>query len=494
MTQKRKFAAYFYNPVTYVGACVALLFFISEVFLFAIDLTSHGRNLYLGLLTYILLPVFLILGLIMIPVGALWEKRRIAQGKSPLEFKKFRIDLSISHHRNMVMVFLIGTAILVMMTFAGLYKGFQYTESVEFCGVLCHKVMNPEYQTYLHSPHANVKCVECHIGSGADWYLHSKLAGARQALKAVTNTYKAPIETPVRDLRPANEICLECHSPGKKFSTYDFNRTYFLTGSEEPWKIRMHLNVGGGGDKSHGVHAHMNIEHDIYYAAEDAERQKLTWVKSVDKAGKETVYIAPGSKWSDAPPKPSEIRKMDCIDCHNRPTHRFQAPYRIINQAMQAGEIDPAVPEVKEQALEALSGKYDKDAQALAAIGGKLRDYYKKKHADFYAANPAAVDRSIEKIKDLYAHNMFPEMKVRWDTHPDNIGHFVSAGCFRCHDGLHESAQKKVITQDCNACHLIVEQGPVGKTEKNLDGLEFKHPTEDDWQGASCTDCHTGGA
>ncbi|HTL71303.1 MAG TPA: NapC/NirT family cytochrome c [Candidatus Eisenbacteria bacterium] len=494
MPKPKKFSAYFYNPLTYFGVYLALLVFISECFLFAIDLSAHGRNLYLGLLTYIFLPPFLILGLLLIPAGAFWEKRRVAAGKSASEFRTLRIDLAVPQHRNMLFVFTVGTVILVMMTFAGLYKSFQYTESVEFCGTLCHKLMNPEYTAYLQSPHAKVKCVECHIGAGADWYLHSKLAGARQVVKAATNTYKSPIETPVRDLRPAQDICLECHSPGKKFSTYDFNRTYFLTGGGEPWKIRMQLNVGGGGGQSHGVHAHMNVDNDIYYAAEDDKRQKITWVKSVDKAGRETVYVAPGSKWAEAPPEPSRIRKMDCIDCHNRPTHRFRAPYRVINEAMESGAIDPAIPDVKQKAMEVLSGQYETDGQALSAIEKSLRDYYKEKHSDYYGAHSAELDKAIGTIRELYSHNMFPEMKVRWDTHPDNIGHFAAPGCFRCHDGEHKSVEEKVISQDCRACHRIVEQGPAGQTEKNPDGLEFKHPTDDEWQGASCTDCHTGGA
>ncbi len=492
--KQRKFSANFYNPISYAGVYLAFLVFAAECFLFAVDVTAHGRNLYLGLLTYLLLPPFLVFGLLLIPIGAFWEKRRIASGKSALEFTSLKVDLSIPQHRNMFFVFVVGTAVFLMMTFAGLYKGFHYTESVKFCGLLCHKLMNPEYTAYLQSPHAKVKCVECHIGAGADWYMHSKLSGTRQVLKVLTNSYETPIKTPVHDLRPAQEICLECHSPGKFFSAYNFDRTYFLTGGQEPWKIRMSLNVGGGGHQSQGVHAHMNVDHEIYYAAEDDRRQKITWVKAVDKQGKEVIFTSPGSKWKDQAPEPSKIRKMDCIDCHNRPSHRFRAPYRMLNEAMQFGEIDPSIPDVKEKAMEVLSAEYGTDAGALLSIDKELRDYYKEKHADFYAAHPAEVDKMIEKVKYLYSHNMFPEMKTRWDTHPDNIGHFASPGCFRCHDGEHQSAEKKVISRDCTACHQIIEQGPIGKTERSLDGLEFKHPTDDDWQEASCTDCHTGGA
>ena len=55
------------------------------------------------------------------------------------------------------------------LAFAGLVAfilagaGWEYTNRSEFCGTACH-TMPPEYASYLESPHANVNCVECHIG------------------------------------------------------------------------------------------------------------------------------------------------------------------------------------------------------------------------------------------------------------------------------------------------------------------------------------------
>lgn len=493
----RKFSPLFYNRITYLGAFLALFIFFLELFLFALDLLSHGPNLYLGLLTYITLPPFLILGLILIPVGALMKKKRVEKGLDSLEPKTLKIDPSIPAHRNAILVFGIGTFFFVIMSLVGVYKGFQYTESVEFCGVLCHQVMSPEHTTYRNSPHGKVKCIDCHVGEGADWYVRSKMSGARQAMRAITQTYERPVQTPVHNLRPAEDTCKECHWPGKYFSTMDFKRSYFLTEEESPeWKLRMFLNVGGGGQQTHGVHAHMNIEHDIYYAAEDKKRQKITWIKSVDKSGKETIFVSPGSRWVDAEPKAEEIRKMDCIDCHNRPTHQFIAPYRLINDAMQYRKIDSSIPQIKEKAMEVLSKEYKTTDEAMIAIQKELTGYYQTEHPDFYAANQKAVDQAIAQIQKLFKNNIFPEMKTRWDIHPDNIGHLIAPGCFRCHDGEHRSLEGRVITQDCNSCHLIVEQGPAGATEKNIDGLEFKHPVDigEDWKEAACTDCHTGGA
>ncbi|OGW90862.1 MAG: hypothetical protein A3D28_06075 [Omnitrophica bacterium RIFCSPHIGHO2_02_FULL_63_14] len=484
----QRFSELFYNVVTYIGVMISLLVATIEVFLFALDYFSKGKNLYLGLITYLILPAFLILGLVLIPAGVFWKRMRIRHGLPTFELRRFRIDLALPHHRNALLVFIVGTALLMLMSLVGAYKAFHYTESVQFCGALCHEIMQPEYTAYQHSPHGKVKCVECHIGEGADWYVQSKMSGTRQVVRTLTDTYKLPIDTPVHNLRPAEETCKQCHWPGKYFGTLDFNRTYFLTEGEDPrWKIRMLLNVGSGKDQSAGVHAHMNVDQDIYYAAEDERRQKITWVKSVDKLGRSTVYVSPESKWKGSAPPAGAVRKMDCIDCHNRPTHRFIAPYRLVNDAMQYGHVDyAALPGYKQKALELLSADYKTAPEALAAIEEGL--------SKAYPEGGPAVGQAIQVTQKLFKTNLFPEMKARWDTHPDNIGHLVAPGCFRCHDERHRSAEGRVISKDCRSCHVIVEQGPPAALEKNIDGLDFRHPDGgEDWKEMDCFDCHTGG-
>lgn len=503
MKTGRKFSYLFYNAVTYAGVMISIMVAVIETFLFTLDFFDKGRNLYLGLITYLILPAFLILGLLLIPLGVFWKQSRIKRGLPSFELRRFRIDLSLSHHRNALLVFIVGTSLLILMSLVGSYKAFHYTESVKFCGVLCHQVMTPEFTAYSHSPHARVKCVECHIGEGADWYVRSKMSGARQVVKTLTNTYARPIATPVHNLRPAEETCKQCHSPGKFFGTVDFKRSYFLTEGDLPagtqgnprWQIRMLMNVGGGDHQTYGVHAHMNLDNDIYYVADDEKREKISWVKSVDKNGHEQIFTSPGSKYAANAPPPVAIRKMDCIDCHNRPTHIFQPPYRLVNQAMQYGNIDPDIPKIKEKAVAALSKQYKSGPQALEEIRNDLSGFYKTRQADYYASNQAKVEGAIKTIQKLFSENIFPEMKARWDIHPDNIGHLITPGCFRCHDGEHRSAQGQVITRNCKACHLIVEQGPAGQVEKNIDGLDFVHPAGgDEWKEMNCADCHTGGA
>ncbi|MBZ0167666.1 MAG: NapC/NirT family cytochrome c, partial [Candidatus Omnitrophica bacterium] len=356
---QHKFSDFFYNWITYLGVLLALFFFIVELFLFAFEFFSHGENLYLGILTYAVLPAFLILGLLLIPIGALWKRGHVRKGKSTAAPTPLRIDPSLPSHRNAIFVFIIGTGILVIMTAIGTYKAYQYTESVAFCGLLCHDVMKPEHTTYSNSPHARVKCVECHIGEGAEWYVRAKISGLRQVYHTIKGDYSRPIETPVKNLRPAEETCERCHWPKQNYTAVEMNKTYFSAyGSEHPrWLIRMLIHVGTAPNSNQGIHKHMYIDNDVYFAAEDERLQKITWVKSVDKSGKETIYTSSDSIWKDAQPPAEKIHHMDCMDCHNRPTHQYPYPGRLLNEAMLRNDVNPELPSIKSKAMELLSAE-----------------------------------------------------------------------------------------------------------------------------------------
>jgi len=490
------FSDFFYNVITYIGVVIAFFVCIAELFLFVIEFFSDGSNVYFGIVTYIFLPVFFILGLILIPIGALWKRHCVLKGLSLAKPKSIFIDPSIPTHRNAIFIFIIGTTIFLIMTAVGSYKAFHYTESVNFCGLTCHHVMKPEHTAYLNSAHARVKCVECHIGEGADWYVRAKLSGVRQVYHAIKGDYSRPIATPVHNLRPAKETCERCHWTDKFYSSFEINKTYFPTDESEhsKWLLRMLVNVGSSKNTQEGIHNHMYLDNDIYFAAEDERLQNITWVKNIDKDGKETVYISSDSKWKEEAPPENMMHKMDCMDCHNRPTHNFNPPNELINKALASGEIAPELALIKPKAMELMSKEYKTEEEAINTIRQSLDKYLRKKLGDRYALQKDKVTKAIEKVVALYQVNMFPEMKARWDAFPDNIGHLVSSGCFRCHDGDHESSSGQVITKDCTVCHSIIEQGSPNALETDTKGLPFVHPFEDDglWQDMSCTDCHTG--
>ena len=185
---------------------------------------------------------------------------------------------------------------------------------------------------------------------------------------------------------------------------------------------------------------------------------------------------------------------MDCIDCHNRPTHIYHSPVDSVNLALYTGRMARTLPNIKEQAVKALTKKYDTTVDAARGIAETLTTFYQSRYPASAKTNTALITQSVGETQRIYRHNFFPRMNVSWRVYPDNLGHQNFPGCYRCHDGNHTSADDKTITHDCSACHTLIMQGQAGKLEANLAGVEFKHPVDISglWKQTKCSDCHSG--
>jgi nitrate/TMAO reductase-like tetraheme cytochrome c subunit len=287
-------------------------------------------------------------------------------------------------------------------------------------------------------------------------------------------------------LRPAEETCEECHWPKKFVGNLERTYSYFL-GDETntPFAVRLLMKVGGG-DPTHGpvggIHWHMNVANKIEYFATDPSRQKIPWVRMTDKQGVVTEFRL--GRFTNAVDE-SQVRRMDCMDCHNRPAHRYQTPNAAVNLAMSLGHIDRSLKYIKTNAVYALTRSYTNEAKAMEGIATILAERY----PDDQRVRPV-----IDAVQKIYRDNFFPEMKASWKNYPDNIGHKDWPGCFRCHDGQHKTADgaRTINANDCNACHTILAQGSGKELEEfSPNGQKFKHPG-DEVDGA-CIDCHTGG-
>jgi formate-dependent nitrite reductase cytochrome c552 subunit len=265
------------------------------------------------------------------------------------------------------------------------------------------------------------------------------------------------------------------------------------------WPINLLIKTGGGDPKTGqtaGIHWHMNIGVEIDYVARDERRQDIPWVRITDKlTGRVTTYYDEDNPLSGEELAAATVRRMDCIDCHNRPSHKFNSPDYAIDRAILTGAIDASLPDIKRVAVEAMQAVYETKTEAFRAIASRIPDFYRENHPDILKERRASVDAAVLATQHQYSQNIFPEMKVRWEGYPDNIGHFIFPGCMRCHDGRMVSDDGWTITRDCNACHSILRQGAgenmqVAVTE---DGLEFAHPDGgDDWRETGCYECHTG--
>jgi nitrate/TMAO reductase-like tetraheme cytochrome c subunit len=476
------------NWITFAGVVVAAGSLFAFLLLLTLDLTGRGaKNPYLGILTYLVAPGFLFLGLILVLGGAWHEnRRRVKRPNAPPP--RVAIDLSRPRDRQILTWFVVGATAFMMLTAVGSYQTFQYSESVQFCGEVCHTVMEPEYTTYQHGSHARVACVECHIGSGAAWFVKAKISGTYQVYAVLFNKYERPIPTPVKNLRPARETCLQCHWPEKYSGSIERTEHHYLTDTANtPYTVRMLVHVGGGSPENGpvgGIHWHMMVTNKVEYYATDAQRQTIPWIRRTAADGTVTVYRTPDFKGE---PDPKAIRQMDCMDCHNRPAHKYQSPDSAVDEAMYLGRIDTHLPAIKRTIVDLLTKPYPNAAAATAALDQGLRAHY--------AAAPNLND-TIAAAQAIYRTNFFPEMNADWSKYPDNIGHLDSAGCFRCHDGKHQlvGGGKQVLTNDCNTCHTILAQGAGADLTRLVpEGAAFKHPSTDiEGMGLQCADCHNG--
>ncbi|MFA7228845.1 MAG: NapC/NirT family cytochrome c, partial [Melioribacteraceae bacterium] len=270
------------NWVSLIGATIALISIFMIIFLFVITFTSGGGT-YLGLVVYIILPGFLVLGLLMVPVGMFLKVRRDKRNHV-LPTKEWpHVNLNDIRHRHAFFIFAVGTTIFLFLTAFGSYEAFHYTESVEFCGTLCHNVMIPEYTAYQNSPHARVACVDCHVGTGASWYVKSKLSGLYQVYAVTLGTIPRPIETPISNLRPARETCEQCHWPQKFYSRKLVTQRHYLTDEKNSeWDISLTMKIGAqisALGTQEGIHWHINPDVKIEYKASDNKREKIPWVR-----------------------------------------------------------------------------------------------------------------------------------------------------------------------------------------------------------------------
>jgi hypothetical protein len=339
-------------------------------------------------------------------------------------------------------------------------------DSTPFCGETCHSVMSPEYTAYARSPHARVACVSCHIGPGTDWFVRSKLSGSWQVVSVFFDLYPRPIPTPVHNLRPARETCEQCHWPTKFVGDRLAVRTHYADDeTNTELKSVLLLRVGGlQGRTSHGIHWHVDPDIRIRYRS-DESREEIYDVEMTLADGTIKLFRA-----GETPQDADEWRTMDCIDCHNRPSHAYRLPEPEVDDAIREGAIPRSLPYVRREAIRALQADYGSHAEAREGIAAALSAFYAENYPELAASESESIEQAARAVGDIYSWNVFPEMNVTWGVYPDHIGHETSAGCFRCHDDLHETGDGEVISQDCETCHSLLameEEDPAILTELN---------------------------
>jgi len=454
------------NALSLVGAVLTTSSAVTLIAFWFYDFFLPGPpHPYIGILLFLILPGIFILGLVLMPIGILLRRHQLrAQGKLLDIYPEINLRQPMVRHG----LFLVTMATFLNVIIFGTasYRGVAYMDSTQFCGQTCHTVMMPEFTAYQGSPHAHVECVECHIGPGAGWFVRSKLSGVRQVFAVTFHTYSRPIHAPVKYLRPARETCEQCHWPqrftGDKFVV---KTTYKDDEKNTAQTTALLLKVGGRTwQGSVGIHGrHLDEGARIRYISIDDQRQVIPVVYYTDDKGKTVEYVSSDIQATKQQLEAGEHRSMDCVDCHNRPTHAFELPENAVNKQMAAGFISPELPFIRKKAVELLKADYPDRETARQRIVEGLKSFYRTNYLSVYDSRRALVEQSAENVANIYLRNIFPEMKMVWGVHPNNIGHNDFPGCFRCHDGSHVSADGQAISNDCLACHgllAVEEQNP----------------------------------
>jgi hypothetical protein len=386
-----------------------------------------------------------------------------------------------------------------LLIYGGTY-GWDYMNSSTFCGTTCH-TMPPQNAAYKISPHANVYCVECHIGRGFfGTQISRKSQDLRELYSMVFHTYTYPIRA--SETRPALETCEKCHQPaafeGEKLLTIshfkpDQNNT--------STNIYLVMKTGGGVTQDGtGMGIHWHIMSKVEYYTTDPLSQNIPFVRVHNADGTVTDYVDTESGIDPAKIPPSQLKTVDCVTCHNRVTHDFAPPADSVDNAMATGLISPTIPEIRKKAVEVLSVSYGSQPIAMSGIAG-LQNYYLQYYSGFYSKNHALINSAITELQNIYNQTVFIDQKVDWTTYPNNIGHIDSPGCFRCHDGKHMDTQQQAIPLECNLCHSVpvvatsqdfvakieISRGPEPASHLNSNWISLHHNAFD----ATCSNCHT---
>lgn len=449
------------SPLGLFGVAITTISITLMVIGLTLDILGLVDNPYFAVTTYLVLPGGMVTGLLLIPLAAYLRRRHYH--KYGISRDHLQINLSDHKHRK----FIVGFFVLTVINFAVLgiigYEGYHFTETPYFCGKVCHQVMEPEYAVYERSPHSKVRCVECHIGSGASWFVRSKISGLRQVLAVVTDSYNKPIPAPVEHLRPARDTCEECHWPskfhGKKIKIFN----HFSNDDQENVVTNeMALHIGGRNPKTNdfeGIHWHVSENNQVSYLAADKKRTKIAKVRVTREDGTTEEFV---NQEITAPEgEHAEWRVMDCIDCHNRPTHVYQMPEERVDFGLLSDRIDSDIPGIREDSLIAIVKPYTTREDAMNGIPEHLMELQALRGEEQVAQYTEDIKKAGEYLIESYLANVWPEMNIDWGTYRSHLGHpdpnseygEIEYGCWRCHDEEHESAEGNTISMDCSICH-----------------------------------------
>jgi hypothetical protein len=432
------------------GAGLVVTALVSWLVVLPQSIRGHVNNPYLGIVVFLTIPAVFFVGLALIPIGIYLGRRQIRKGVVEAQFDRAKMFRRVGWFvaATTLLNLLIGTQVT--------YRAVKHMETPQFCGATCH-AMKPEFSAYVNAPHSKVECVGCHVvPTGAGW-IRAKTSGIRQLAEVVLNTAPRPIPSALESNRlvPSRETCENCHW-SQKFADVRLRVFNKYAEDEENSRTQTVLMMMVGGSRSTGIHgAHFGPGIHIRFGTDDRTRQTIPWVEYRNAAAGEIETFVSSDASSDlhrALPK----YDMQCVDCHNRPSHSFDLPDRAVDKALALGDIRVTLPFVKKKSVELLKATYRTSQEAADRLPRALIAFYQENYPKLYTQRSQDISQAAQAVLAIYNRNVFPELKVSWGTYPNNLGHTDFPGCFRCHDGSHTAKNDKTITQECTSCHELL--------------------------------------
>jgi hypothetical protein len=397
---------------------------------------------------------------------------------------------------------LIGLAFLAGFILLGIaaIQVWDYSNSVGFCTNVCHDVHPEETAAFDDSYHAEIKCTECHMGRlGTLRSIVLKAGHFRHLPEVIFKKYERPLRSAT--MRPASESCEKCHYPpafhgDRVRQVKNFGKDEQSTG-EDTYLI---LKTGGGQrDKGLGYGIHWHIENPVQYIATDEGKQEVRWVGTTLPNGRTVEYSDVTNPLTADQVAGAEKRTMDCVDCHNRVGHPFPSPEDLVDEALADGRLSRDLPYIRREMVKLLSAEYASQEEALAAVGQE-KAQYSAAFPEAAAKYPAEMDQAQALARELIVRLVFEQPGVTWADFRDNAKHNASAGCFRCHDGKHLSADGESIRLHCNICHNVPEtiasgdrapQVPLSYIQEPDSHLATNFVADHRFQASeACAECH----
>jgi len=449
------------NWIGSLGVALTTTAFVLFIIVEMLRLLGIVTSSYVGLITYMALPLLFVIGLLLIPLA--WARYRKETGKTTRQLLEERFSPEDIRGEPLgaplLRTFVVLTIVNILFLGGGTARMLHFMEEPVFCGTACHGIMEPEWTTYQDSPHARVRCVDCHVGEGAQALIDSKINGLKQIISATFKTYPTPIPTPVHQLRPARETCERCHWPDKFYGDRLVEITHYAMDEQNtPRYTTLSLKVGSGkGERRGEIHWHVAAENEVRYASVADEREEIIWVEVRRPDGTYHRYRNRNLDVTDQVAARS-VRVMDCVDCHNRATHIFEDPEWAVDLRITEGLIDRSIPFIKQQALAAITGDYPDLESAMRGIENQLNGWYQRYDRKVWVEKGEAIDRAVKVLQEVYRRNIHPRMNVGWNVHPDHLGHRGGGGCFRCHNKDMVDEEGAAVPYDCTLCHSILAQ------------------------------------